>query len=150
LPGHHVLHDADYERDDRASDASAHGLPEKRSNVGATGRRERGDGSLKDLPASDTAKGAGNGIAELAEVVVLERGTGGIAADQAGDELYDEIDESFRHDLSPNRLERSSLGRRTQAGELAPISIPIGSHPTLDETGHTLQHIGFAKTGQEE
>jgi hypothetical protein len=43
----------------------------------------------------------------------------------------------------------SSLGRRTQAGELAPISIPIGSHPTLDETGHTLQHIGFAKTGQE-
>src|SRR5215475_3185423 len=103
LAGHLVLHEPDQDRDDCAGGAATHGLSEKRPDIGRTGRsgQRRNDG-LKDLPAADTADGAGDRIAELAQVVVLETGARGMAADHAGDQLDDQIDERSRHDCPPS------------------------------------------------
>jgi hypothetical protein len=94
LAGHHILDEANNGRDNGAGDAAADGLPDHRADIDIAGRAlQHRQQSGEQRPAARAADGAGNGIAERAEVDVLHRGACGIAADGAGDELDDEIDQ---------------------------------------------------------
>src|SRR5262249_61352579 len=94
LTPHRVLDRADPRSADRAGNAAAHRLSEHRTNVEtacASGQHRQQGG--EKLAAARAAERAGDGVAERAEVEVLERGAGGITAGRAEDELDDEIDD---------------------------------------------------------
>src|SRR5262245_26434257 len=113
---HHALHQPGDDREDRTAGTAADDLAEERSDIeaaGAAGRRcDRRNKGLQQLPASDAADGAGDGVADAAEIVVLQRRAGGIATDDSRDELNDQIDDCFHGtslSLAERRLRR---GRR--------------------------------------
>src|SRR5262245_22215325 len=118
---HHALHQPGDDREDRAAGTAADDLAEERPDIeaaGAAGRRgNRRNKGLQQLPASDAAAGAGDGVADAAEIVVLQRRAGGIATDDSRDELNDQIDDCF-HGTSLSLAER-----RLRRGR--------GCHPTL-------------------
>src|SRR5262245_51501740 len=92
---HHALHQPGDDREDRAAGTAADDLAEERPDIEATaaaGRcRDRRNKGLQQLPASNAADGAGDGVADAAEIVVLQRRACGIAADGTRDELNDQI-----------------------------------------------------------
>jgi hypothetical protein len=80
----HVPDDADQDHQDHTADGAAgdiadpalDGLPDERAD---------------QLPDDAAADGAGDGVAERAERVLLGRGAGGATANRAGDDLNDEM-----------------------------------------------------------
>src|SRR5262245_61750269 len=87
LARHHALHQPGDDREDRAAGTTADDLAEERPDIeaaGAAGRRcDRRNKGLQQLPATDAAHGAGDGVADAAEIVVLQRRAGGIATDDS-------------------------------------------------------------------
>src|SRR5262245_58466649 len=136
---HHALHQPGDDREDRAAGTAADDLAEERPDIetaAAAGRRcDRRNKGLQQLPASDAADGAGDGVADAAEIVVLQRRAGGIATDDSRDELNDQIDDCFHGtslSLAERRLRR---GRRC--------------HPTLVpllRAGNTARERGVRRS----
>src|SRR5262249_60495830 len=46
-------------------------------------------------PPPPPADGAGDGVTEIAKIVVLQRGAGGVSANDSRDELNDQVDDRF-------------------------------------------------------
>src|SRR5262245_52534796 len=84
---HHALHPPADAVEDRAACTAADDLAEERPDIeaaGAAGRRcDRRNKGLQQLPASDAADGASDGVADATEIVVLQRRAGGIATDDS-------------------------------------------------------------------
>ena len=89
------LDQADDDGDDRTEDAATYGLPDDRTDIDvlcSTGEHRQESG--ENLPTAKAAKRTCNGVAECAEIVVLEPGACGISADSAGYQLDDDVDDS--------------------------------------------------------
>src|SRR5262249_42773016 len=93
LAGHHALHQPGDNSKDRASSAAAddltHNGPEiKLASSRACNRRNEG---LQNLTSADAANSTGDGIAKVAQIVVLHGGAGGVPTDHSRDQLNDQI-----------------------------------------------------------
>src|SRR5262249_28419563 len=103
LTRYRVLDQADHRRDDRPGGASAHGLAEHRADIdAAAGAGEHRNEGGENLPAARAADGAGDRVAERAEVDLFERVAERIAAGGSGDQLNEEIDDRGRHACPPS------------------------------------------------
>src|SRR4029077_1347009 len=108
---HHPLRQTGEDGEDGAADTAADDLADERAGIDVTGRaRERRHYLGKKLYADNPADSPRNCVADRAERAVLERRSGGIAADDTSDNLYDEIDESSRHVSLPSGSSSSWLG----------------------------------------
>src|SRR5262245_18012788 len=123
LPRHHALHQPGDDREDRAAGTAADDLTDERPDIEAAAagcgldRRNKG---LQQLPASDAADRTGDGVADTAEIVVLQCRPGGVATDHSRDELNDQIDDSF-HDSSLSLAERRSCSGPSLSSRAAPL-----------------------------
>src|SRR5262249_24368837 len=111
LAGHHVLDQSGDDGEDRASGAAAddltHDGPEVAARRRACDRRNEG---LQNLTSTHAADGAGYGVTEIAQIVVLQRGAGSVPGDDSRDELNDQIDDRF-HGASLSLAARCSSPR---------------------------------------
>src|SRR5215469_15268977 len=95
---HHTLYQPGDNGEDRASGAAADDLTHDGPEIEvAAGRRacDRRNEGLQNLTSADAADSAGDGVAEITQVVVLQRSAGGVPADDSRDELNDQIDDRF-------------------------------------------------------
>src|SRR5215470_6909809 len=107
LARHHALHQSGDDCEDRASGAAADDLTHESADIEPTPSRRAGDRrnqGLKNLTAADPADGAGDGVTEIAKIVVLQRGAGGVSANDSRDELNDQVDDRF-HGCPPCPLQ---------------------------------------------
>src|SRR4029077_17827568 len=89
--------------EDGAADSAGDDLTDERAGIDVTGRaRERRHHLRKKVNADDPADSPRDCVANRAERPVLERRSGGVAANDAGDDLNDEIDECSRHVILPS------------------------------------------------
>src|SRR6185312_4518417 len=94
--GHRILDEADNRGDDCAGNAAADRLPDESTDIDIAGRRslQHRQQCGEERPTPRSAERAGNRVAQRAEIEVLHRGSGGVAAESTGNELDDEIDEA--------------------------------------------------------
>src|SRR5262249_15883250 len=71
-----------------------HDGPEIKVAAGGRAFDRRNEG-LQNLTSADAADGAGDGVAETTQIVILQRGAGGVPAGDSRDELNDQIDDRF-------------------------------------------------------
>ena len=98
LTGDHTLYQSGDDCEDCASGAAADDLTDDGPEIEvAAGRRacDRRNEGLQNLTSADTPDGTGDGVAEIAQIVVLQRSAGGVPADDSRDELNDQIDDRF-------------------------------------------------------
>src|SRR5262245_35269631 len=97
LTRHQVLYEPGDDGEDRATRAASDQLADNGIDVQATApcAGKHRDQRLQDLAPADTADRAGDRVAERAEIVVLESGTGTVAADDSRNELDDQIGDDF-------------------------------------------------------
>src|ERR1700759_1939751 len=83
---HSVLDQADDGCEDRARNAAADGLPNQCTDIDiARGALQQRQQARQQRSTAGPADRAGKRIAERAEVEVLHRGAGGVAAERTGD-----------------------------------------------------------------
>src|SRR5260370_37271729 len=98
----HPLRQTGEDGKNRAAYTAADDLADERAGIDVTGRaRERRHHLRKNLHADDSADSPRDCVANRAERVVLERRSGGVATNDTGDDLNDEVDESSRHVILP-------------------------------------------------
>src|SRR5262249_36338873 len=98
LAGHHTLYQPGDDGEDRASGAAADDLTHDGPEIEvAAGRRvfDRRNEGLQNLTSANAANGACDGVTEIAQIVVLQGGAGGVPAADTRDELNDQIDDRF-------------------------------------------------------
>ena len=99
LAGYRILDESDDGRIDRSGDAAANRLSEHAcpSTVPMStlpvAPCSIGNGAVRERAAAGTAERTSNRVAECAEIDVLHSGSDRVAADRAGDEVDDEIDQ---------------------------------------------------------
>src|SRR5262249_1712805 len=105
--------------EDRASSAAAddltHDGPEIKVAAGGRAFDRRNEG-LQNLTSADAADGAGDGVAETTQIVILQRGPGGVPPGDSRDELNDQIDDRFHGASLPLQRDAAAPGcqyRRT-------------------------------------
>src|SRR5215813_3933200 len=94
LAGHHVLDQSGDDGEDRASGAAADDLTHDGPEVEVAARRracDRRNEGLQNLTSTHAADGAGYGVTEIAQIVVLQRGAGSVPGDDSRDELNDRL-----------------------------------------------------------
>src|ERR1700677_2783352 len=95
----HAVHDhADDRRDDRAGYAATNQLADKRADIHAARRAgQHWDKRGQERSAGRAAQSASDCVARGSQVHILCRRADRIAADRAGNELDDEVDNRARH-----------------------------------------------------
>src|SRR5262249_51626336 len=89
--------------------------------VAAGGRAfDRRNEGLQNLTSADAADGAGDGVAETTQIVVLQRGAGGVPAGDSRDELNDQIDDRF-HGASLSLAAWCGVARRPIPPPASPV-----------------------------
>src|SRR5215510_1946208 len=97
LAGRHILHQPGDDGENRASGAAADDLTHDGPEIEVAASRtcDRRKDGLQNLTSADAANSASDGVAEIAQIVVLQRSAGGVPAGDPRDELNDQIDDRF-------------------------------------------------------
>ena len=97
--GRPVLDGADDRGENGTGDTAAGDLADDAADIRRRSRiRQQRDQHAEDLSTGAAADGARERVAERAEIDVLGRPRGDIAADGAADDLNEQVDEQSRHD----------------------------------------------------